>query len=542
MSYKAPIILFKAIQKNSQTIIKMQENININFTKYPTTNSQTLTISLEPFFYEQLHSIHFILVLWNKKKKKFHSFRLKQQKKKQIELCLSNIYRIISINYNYLLKTNLTNYIYSSYSPIQSSENLGDFDETFGTNGWVNLTTNDYKNYRSQIIRTIPNGSLFIGLSQSKTGDSSILSKYKKDGQIDLQFGQNGYVLFGKQTRMAHAMYVDDKNRIFIGGCNEADGGVGWLNCVALNGKYYDTIINSQDISNEWVFIGSIAAQKSGKLIVLGQLKGQSKYIRIARYNFDFTIDVTFGNSGYILFDGNTPNIPHSVTILYSMVITKFDTLYIPYIDINNDVYVAKFLVNGEIDTNWGSNGSVHLSLLKNATNYQLHIAIDYKNNLIIAAQVQTNIYVTSLTLDGQSNSTFVDYSFNTTENIYDTYNITHLVTVCNNIGTKGNIFLIGYNSTKIQCFVVCLNENGQIDTNYYQPSGYNQFNIQIEDVLSSSLTNAVIASSGNLYTVGYEINNEITTPYIMRFCYNIGTEQVKQYPNREIRYACHME
>ena len=119
---------------------------------------------------------------------------------------------------------------------------------------------------------------------------------------------------------------------------------------------------------------------------------------------------------------------------------------------------------------------------------------------------------------------------------------IIHLIPQKIYIGTKGNIFLIGYNSTKIQCFVVCLNENGQIDTNYYQPSGYNQFNIQIEDVLSSSLTNAVIASSGNLYTVGYEMNNEITTPYIMRFCYNIGTEQVKQYPNREIRYACHME
>jgi hypothetical protein len=102
---------------------------------------------------------------------------------------------------------------------------------------------------------------------------------------------------------------------------------------------------------------------------------------------------------------------------------------------------------------------------------------------------------------------------------------IIHLIPQKIYIGTKGNIFLIGYNSTKIQCFVVCLNENGQI-----------------EDVLSSSLTNAVIASSGNLYTVGYEMNNEITTPYIMRFCYNIGTEQVKQYPNREIRYACHME
>ncbi|GGG56002.1 T9SS type A sorting domain-containing protein [Bizionia arctica] len=205
---------------------------------------------------------------------------------------------------------------------LVSSQNIS-LDTTFGTDGYQFEYGVFSGNYITSAILLPNNQTLVAGTKNAS--NQFYISKYNTDGSFDTTFGTNGYG---------------------------------------------STTISS--INNQKEAIYKIALQQDGKIIVAGQsdidpsLSGYYYNALLARFNADGSIDTSFGDNGFVKTDlGSNEDYISDIYITSSTHIyavshsTESDSG-------NNTAQVLKYDVNGNLDTNFGSNGIENIALDNN--------------------------------------------------------------------------------------------------------------------------------------------------------------------------------
>jgi uncharacterized delta-60 repeat protein len=143
-----------------------------------------------------------------------------------------------------------------------------------------------------------------------------------------------------------------------------------------INEDSSETMIFQTNLA--WSMIAGLATQSTGKIIAVGSNNSNAM---IARYLVDGDIDTTFGTNGYVILDGSG-QLPNSTAGIFSVVVDQNDKIYIPYLDTDNTVWIIRLLANGTPDASWftscygGMTRSGYLTTVGNLTTMSSNTAI----------------------------------------------------------------------------------------------------------------------------------------------------------------------
>jgi len=195
---------------------------------------------------------------------------------------------------------------------------------------------------------------LFVGYSPS----SRLLrmQRYDGDGNVDGSFGMGGVVTMPAES-LPYSAIVQPDGRIVVGwpgasgapyrgvlarfladGTPDPDFGTGGVQDTGASGPIPDALL----------------ADDGGKVVVAGNADVVEMGFLLARYDFDGTLDATFGTGGYV----STP-IPPAVSpyIAPGWMVRQSDNKMLVAARTSGPVVVVRYHADGALDTTYGSGG-----------------------------------------------------------------------------------------------------------------------------------------------------------------------------------------
>ncbi len=182
----------------------------------------------------------------------------------------------------------------------------GSYDQNFGNAG---LTTNGF-GAQDIVVKAMtlqPDGKILIAGTSVVTEYLYFVSRFETDGSIDATFGVNGstQVTVGTGLRILSDMKLQSDGKIVIGGVVQnsdvdialvrlnADGSLD--NSFSFDGKVETNVNGSDELS-------ALAIDSDGKILIAGSTLSNERSL-LVRYNSDGTLDNTFGTNGKMEYD-----------------------------------------------------------------------------------------------------------------------------------------------------------------------------------------------------------------------------------------------
>jgi uncharacterized delta-60 repeat protein len=241
----------------------------------------------------------------------------------------------------------------------------GTLDTSFGTGGKV-------------ITQIIPGSSSDKGESVLVQSDGKILVggetnpspfafhflfsvvRYNADGTVDTTFGTNGAATadFGEGLSLAFGMALQADGKIVLVGQPADNAGLAVARFTSggtLDSSFGTGGLVETDVPGAFNERGAdVAIQADGKIVVAGNAGNESNFssdILLARYNVNGTLDTSFSGDGLVLLDlGGTTESAESIAISSDGKIVVAG-----YLAPNGVGLVARFKTDGSLDTGFGS-------------------------------------------------------------------------------------------------------------------------------------------------------------------------------------------
>jgi uncharacterized delta-60 repeat protein len=188
----------------------------------------------------------------------------------------------------------------------------GTLDTSFGTGGKILTVGTSPTGFNSVAIQSdgkiVAAGETVV----QKNVDFALL-RYNSDGSLDTSFGSKGEVLtsFGGSGDEAYGLAVQSDGKIVAGGFSggQADGqdfALARYNSDGSPDKNFGNkgqVLTNFNSGTNWCL--SLALQGDGKIVAAGfSFQGSTgQDFSLARYNYDGSLDQSFGNGGLVLTD-----------------------------------------------------------------------------------------------------------------------------------------------------------------------------------------------------------------------------------------------
>ncbi|HEY9164622.1 MAG TPA: T9SS type A sorting domain-containing protein [Candidatus Kryptonia bacterium] len=276
----------------------------------------------------------------------------------------------------------------------------GSLDNTFGSNGLVRnaISGGDGGDVGVSVALQSDGKILVAGQSRLSLGDAFAVARYNTNGALDNTFGTNGTVRTvingGDGTvDQGKSIAVQSDGKIVVGGLSHNTSGyvfaVARYNSDGTPDHSFGTAgtvttsING-GAGNDYGW--SIAVQKNGKIVVAGQsFSSSGNAFAVARFNSNGTLDNSFGTNGtartHIGGGDGTDDDAESVGI------DPNGKLVVGGMSHRDDGYlfaVARYNVNGTLDTSFGTNGTV-ITQISGGSDYGLCSAVQSDGKIVLA-------------------------------------------------------------------------------------------------------------------------------------------------------------
>jgi uncharacterized delta-60 repeat protein len=242
----------------------------------------------------------------------------------------------------------------------------GVLDQGFGLNGIVTTNISPRDNCAFSIIIQADGKLVLAGYAFNGSYYDFALARYNNNGSLDSTFGLNGIVItsFGK-TSIIYSSAFESDGKIIAVGCLGSPYSPG-KNIFALcryniDGHLDETFGTGGKVLTELGSVDDVAKsvkiRKNGKIVVCGwSYKGLEPNFALVQYNYDGTLDETFGNEGSIV-----TSIPLTSSA-WSLAIQNNEKIIVvgdSYDGLHENFTLVRYNSNGAIDTLFGSKGSV---------------------------------------------------------------------------------------------------------------------------------------------------------------------------------------
>jgi uncharacterized delta-60 repeat protein len=259
----------------------------------------------------------------------------------------------------YVETNNIRDFAVARYNPD------GSMDNSFGNGGLVIFDGGtDADMAVSMILQD--DGKILIGGSvynQFTTVDDYAMVRFNADGTPDNTFGTGGLVTtdFGGNWDNAYAMAIQDDGKILLAGEAYTEGkrNVGIVRYNpdgSCDCSFASTGFAILSIGSVLDRTRAIALQTDGKILAAGWFNdGLDDQLFLTRFNTDGSSDNTFGNNGVATLDiGGKDDRCWDIKVLTDGKILVSGSNGTPG---NNDYLLVKYLSDGTLDNNFGSNG-----------------------------------------------------------------------------------------------------------------------------------------------------------------------------------------
>ncbi len=236
---------------------------------------------------------------------------------------------------------------------------------------------------------------------------------FAQDGIPDLSFGDNGIVITDINDDEDNAYAVDQapSGRIVVAGLTVSsvyqDFIIAYLEDGTMDTSFGDNgvLLNETDYG----IIDQVSIQEDEK-IILG--KGDSDDYTIIRYLPDGSIDSSFGDEGYLspLIDGETKR---------AFVLTQEDKILLCGFDSNENFILKRFLQNGDIDVDFGNDGTISYAFGDESYYPKYNIQLMEDGSFIIGIKIINTGVITNIMV-----------KFNEGGNIDPSYGTSGIITV----------------------------------------------------------------------------------------------------------------
>jgi uncharacterized delta-60 repeat protein len=270
----------------------------------------------------------------------------------------------------------------------------GSLDTTFGIGGKVTTAIGtSYDHARSIAIQS--DGKIVAaGLTSNGIDDDFALVRYNIDGSLDTSFGIGGKVTtaIGSSDDKAYSLAIQSDGKIVAAGDSfndrrsqfalvryEADGSLD--TSFGTSGKVTTAIGSRAELD-------SIALQGDGKIVAAGfSSSGRKDNFALARFNVDGSLDASFGIGGKVTTAiGSSDDFVKSIALQSN---GKIVVAGISYNGVRRYFALARYNVDGSLDTSFGSDGKV-ITAIGSSEDYVQSIAIQ-GNGKIVAVGLSFN-------------------------------------------------------------------------------------------------------------------------------------------------------
>jgi uncharacterized delta-60 repeat protein len=247
-----------------------------------------------------------------------------------------------------------------------------------------------------------PDGSI---VAAGKVTDSSGVSKwalerFRPDGTIDSSFGTNGHVItpFSGTDSEAFAVAVDPNTGIIwvAGRAGSIGTGAFGLSDYLPNGQPGQIGNGTGKVTTNFETVGADDAAfgmalQDGEPVLVGQASSNGGDFAAARYQIDGNLDTRFGSGGKVTTDFFNSSIDeaHAVAVQPDQKIVVVGQTLLSGGGNTVDFAVARYNVDGSLDTSFGGGGKVRTDFANN---------VDIANS--VALQADGKIVVAGFTTD----------------------------------------------------------------------------------------------------------------------------------------------
>ncbi|MCF6133431.1 T9SS type A sorting domain-containing protein [Flavobacterium wongokense] len=260
----------------------------------------------------------------------------------------------------------------------------GVLDNSFGSNGLKTIAISN-KNVRGYFILTFSDNSFMVSGNTDENPNGAInrsafISKHTSDGNLDLTFGNNGFITIPNGSNGISSisdMVKQPDGKILISGFIN---GRPMLMRLFENGNY-DSSFGSNGIANVSVN-GKIGIQNDGKIIIAtGFQNGNTCVYSFSKFLENGNIDASFGINGTMLNDitGYDYDYCLGIKILPDNKFITIGTSSFHWGNYRNAV-VCKFDENGNPDNTFGTNG-MNMTAIGTSPGYAIFRDFEILNN-----------------------------------------------------------------------------------------------------------------------------------------------------------------
>lgn len=417
-----------------------------------------------------------------------------------------------------------------------TSAQVGALDTTFGVNG--NISTPVFSDeFGNRLSVRLPNGQyILFGRIYNNAVSNQVprFSRFNADGSLDLSFGVNGYL---EPIIGISAMQLQTNGKLIAVGGTSNGATIARFN---TDGSL-DASFGTNGIAGFSGLQGfssmSIAPDQS---IIAGFTTGivsNSCTFTLCKVLANGSIDSSFGTNGVmvapaIYSDGTNRQKIYNLNIQQDgkIVVYGYDQHTIAPGNISEQDFLTRYLVNGNLDTTYGTNG---IYILPYYTLLSPSQTIQPDDKILIASFGVSGAGQIQLTRYLPNGS--VDTSFGT--------NGTALATIGNSIGIQnillqpdGKIVLVGdsrnNNNSPFQFLIVRYTSSGLLDTGF-NTTGYNLVQRGSNDF--SSYFAVHLQDDGKLVAIGQDALHW-TTNYMTVFSrFNSGLLEAEGFNKSEV-------
>ncbi|MFH0960769.1 MAG: tandem-95 repeat protein [Pseudomonadota bacterium] len=275
----------------------------------------------------------------------------------------------------------------------------GSLDQTFGTGGKALMDIIWHSESDPEFAVAIQSDGkiVVVGSFYNATDEDFAVVRYNSDGTLDPGFGSNGMVLTDVSgvgsLDYASSVAIDSDGKIVVAGTSYN----GTDKDFAVVRYNYDGSLDTSfgtggkaltDVSGvgSWDYAYSVATQSDGKVVVAGtSYDGSDQDFAVVRYNYDGSLDESFGTGMKALTDVSGAG---SLDYAYSVAIQPDGKIVVAgtsYDGSDQDFAVVRYNHDGSLDASFGYGGKA-LTDVSGVGNldYAYSVAIDSDGKIVV--------------------------------------------------------------------------------------------------------------------------------------------------------------
>ena len=206
-------------------------------------------------------------------------------------------------------------------TPVSAS---GTLDTTFNTTGFFAQSQSVGSDFWLDGVLNADGSMVLVGQRDNGGVVEWVVSKVSNSGTLDTAFGTGGHLFIsaGSGIQSPRGVFADGTGYLVVGtlaGATDPDVGIARVTAAgALDTTFGTGGLAVFDSTAGWDYVEDAARDAMGRIVVVGRtsLTGAGPHdALVARLNANGTLDVTFGNAGFLLTDSGGDDTAASVAI-----------------------------------------------------------------------------------------------------------------------------------------------------------------------------------------------------------------------------------